>query len=458
MEFINEFEIFSLIDDRKLNDPALQKEIIEKSKEAKGLTLRESAALLNISSPEILEEMFATAKEVKEKIYGNRLVLFAPLYLTNLCVNNCLYCAFRKDNKELKRKTLTIEEVREETEFLVSQGHKRVLLVCGEHPKKASMEFIGEAIKTVYDVKIKNGNIRRLNVNTAPLSIEDFRTLKSFGIGTYQCFQETYHYDTYLVKNVEELNNQREELEATLFYLKETQEKLFQSEKLASIGVLATGVAHEINNPLNFINGGIQGIETYFNDNLKDHAENVYPLIEAVNTGLTRATEIVKSLNSFSRQTESTTENCDIHTIVNNCLIMLNSQTINRIEIQKEFTPELYELYGNEGKLHQAMMNVLTNAVQAIEGKGTIKIKTCIKNSTIIITISDTGYGISSKILNKIFDPFFTTREQGMGKGLGLSISYQIIKEHNGTIDIQSEIGKWTTVIISIPILIKTHI
>ena len=203
MEFINESEIFSLIDDKKLNDPALQKEIIEKSKEAKGLTLRESAALLNISSPEILEEMFATAKEVKEKIYGNRLVLFAPLYLTNLCVNNCLYCAFRKDNKELKRKTLTIEEVREETEFLVSQGHKRVLLVCGEHPKKASMEFIGEAIKTVYDVKIKNGNIRRLNVNTAPLSIEDFRTLKSFGIGTYQCFQETYHYDTYLVMHPE---------------------------------------------------------------------------------------------------------------------------------------------------------------------------------------------------------------------------------------------------------------
>lgn len=198
MEFINESEIFSLIEDPKLKEPSLQKEIIQKSKDARGLTLKESAALLNISSFDILEEMFSTAKEVKEKIYGNRLVLFAPLYLTNLCVNNCLYCAFRKDNKELKRKTLTIEEVREETEILVSQGHKRVLLVCGEHPKKASMDFIGEAIKTVYDVKIKIGNIRRLNVNTAPLSIENFKILKSFGIGTYQCFQETYHFSTYM--------------------------------------------------------------------------------------------------------------------------------------------------------------------------------------------------------------------------------------------------------------------
>ncbi len=198
MEFINEKDIFELIDNQKLNEISLQKEIIQKSKEAKGLSLSESAALLNINDKETLNELFATAKEVKEKIYGNRLVLFAPLYLTNLCVNNCLYCAFRKDNKELKRKTLSFEEIKEETEFLVSQGHKRILLVCGEHPKKASMEFIGEAIKTIYDVKIKNGNIRRLNVNTAPLSIENFKILKSFGIGTYQCFQETYHYETYL--------------------------------------------------------------------------------------------------------------------------------------------------------------------------------------------------------------------------------------------------------------------
>ncbi len=198
MEFIDESYIASLIDDAGLNDHALQREAIQKSKEARGLTLSESAALLNISDPEIAEELFHTAREVKEKIYGNRLVLFAPLYITNLCINNCLYCAFRKDNKELKRKTLTLDEIKGETEFLVKQGHKRVLLVCGEHPKKSSMEFIGEAIKTIYDVNFNGGNIRRINANTAPLSIADFKTLKSFGIGTYQCFQETYHYKTYM--------------------------------------------------------------------------------------------------------------------------------------------------------------------------------------------------------------------------------------------------------------------
>jgi len=198
MEFINESYILSLIDNPKLKDSDFQKAAILKAREAKGLTLDESAALLNINDPEILDQLFKTAGEIKEKIYGNRLVLFAPLYITNVCVNNCLYCAFRKDNKELKRKTLTLDEVREETEFLVRQGHKRILLVCGEHPKKSSMEFIGDSIKTIYDVNFNGANIRRINANTAPLSLDDFKLLKSFGIGTYQCFQETYHFETYM--------------------------------------------------------------------------------------------------------------------------------------------------------------------------------------------------------------------------------------------------------------------
>lgn len=197
MEFINEKLIFELLEDNRLNDIQLQKEIIEKSKLAKGLDLRESAALLNIADKEVLELLFVTAKEVKEKIYGNRLVLFAPLYITNACVNNCLYCAFRRDNKELKRKTLDLAEIKSEVEYLVKQGHKRILLVAGEHPKKSELKFVGEAINTIYSVNINGGNIRRVNVNTAPMSLNNFRILKSFGIGTYQCFQETYHFDTY---------------------------------------------------------------------------------------------------------------------------------------------------------------------------------------------------------------------------------------------------------------------
>jgi 2-iminoacetate synthase len=198
MFFINENYINSLIEDESLKNEDLQKDILNKAAEARGLSLKESASLLNISTPELYDQLFHTAKKVKEKIYGNRLVLFAPLYITNLCVNNCLYCAFRKDNKQLKRKTLTIQEIEEEARYLILTGQKRLLLVAGEHPKKASVSFIGEAISRIYQLNINGNNIRRLNVNSAPLSTEEFKELKGYGIGTYQCFQETYHYDTYL--------------------------------------------------------------------------------------------------------------------------------------------------------------------------------------------------------------------------------------------------------------------
>lgn len=197
MDFINEAYINSLIDNDKLTNEALQRDIIQKSRDAKGLTLEEAAALLNIKSPELYEELFHTAKEVKEKIYGNRLVLFAPLYYTNICVNNCLYCAFRVDNKELIRKALSLDEVEAEARTLVQQGHKRLLLVCGEHPKMATLDFLGESIQRIYAINENGNNIRRVNVNIAPLTVEAFKKLQSFGIGTYQIFQETYHYDTY---------------------------------------------------------------------------------------------------------------------------------------------------------------------------------------------------------------------------------------------------------------------
>lgn len=198
MEFIDEKLINSYLEDESLKNIDLQKDIINKASESKGITLKESASLLNIEDEDTLQLLYHTAKEIKEKIYGKRLVLFAPLYVTNQCVNNCLYCAFRQDNKELIRKTLTIEEIKEEATILVQQGHKRALLVAGEHPKQSALDFIGQAVDAIYSVNYNGNNIRRINVNTAPLSLEGFKTLKSFEIGTYQCFQETYHYDTYV--------------------------------------------------------------------------------------------------------------------------------------------------------------------------------------------------------------------------------------------------------------------
>jgi 2-iminoacetate synthase len=197
--FIDEGKINEILDRSKKPDGKRVLEVVEKAKALKGLSMEDAAALLFADGPELDEAIFAAARYVKEHIYGKRLVLFAPLYLTNFCINNCMYCAFRRDNRALNRRALTVDEIREETEILLQEGHKRLLLVCGQHPQKSNLEYIGEAIKTVYSASDGESRIRRINVNAAPMSVEEFKTLKSFGIGTFQAFQETYHRRTYAV-------------------------------------------------------------------------------------------------------------------------------------------------------------------------------------------------------------------------------------------------------------------
>lgn len=192
---INEDLISELID--KKTDNAKVMEILNKSLQMKGLTLEESAELLNIEDDEILEKLFHAAKQLKEKIYGKRIVLFAPLYASNICTNNCVYCAFRKDNKAITRRHLTPDQVVEEAKAIMELGHKRIILLTGEEYKCAGLDYLEEIMKKIYEEKVFNGEIRRINVNIAPLSVDDFKRLKSFGIGTYQLFQETYHRETY---------------------------------------------------------------------------------------------------------------------------------------------------------------------------------------------------------------------------------------------------------------------
>lgn len=172
-------------------------DILTHGRELQGISFEEAERLLMVEDDEHIEMILDAANYIKNEIYGKRLVLFAPLYVSNLCNNECLYCAFRRSNDFITRRTLTMSEVRQETEHLVKSGHKRVLLVSGEGLGESALDFSLKAIDTIYSVKVGNGEIRRININIAPLSVDSFRKLKDARIGTYQLFQETYHYDTY---------------------------------------------------------------------------------------------------------------------------------------------------------------------------------------------------------------------------------------------------------------------
>ena len=193
--FIDPEEIWGLINNAK-PDKTRVREIIAKSLDKNRLSLEETAVLVNADDPSLIEEIKAGARALKEKVYGNRIVLFAPLYIGNYCNNNCRYCGFRSSNTDAERRTLSDSEIVKEVEALEDNGQKRLILVYGEH-SKYSAEYIAHTVKTVYGVKKGNGEIRRVNINAAPFDIEGFRTIGESGIGTYQVFQETYHPEAY---------------------------------------------------------------------------------------------------------------------------------------------------------------------------------------------------------------------------------------------------------------------
>ncbi len=194
-EFISDSEIRSTIEYAagKSADRELVKSILEKARACKGITHREAAVLLECTDADLIEQMYALAREIKHKFYGNRIVMFAPLYLSNYCVNGCVYCPYHAKNKTIHRKKLTQEEIRAEVIALQDMGHKRLALEAGEHPLMNPIEYILESIKTIYSIKHKNGAIRRVNVNIAATTVENYRHLKEAGIGTYILFQETYN-------------------------------------------------------------------------------------------------------------------------------------------------------------------------------------------------------------------------------------------------------------------------
>ena len=196
-DFIDEREIETILARYQRPQVARVHELLAKARVMRGLSMEEVACLSFVESPELVAEIFATAKKIKEDIYGTRLVLFAPLYISNRCSNECTYCAFRMTNTALKRRTLSQEEIAEETRILIRQGHKRILMVSGEGLPEEGFQYILDSIATIYQTKVGPGEIRRVNVNLAPQTTERFRQLKGAEIGTFQLFQETYHRPTY---------------------------------------------------------------------------------------------------------------------------------------------------------------------------------------------------------------------------------------------------------------------
>lgn len=199
-EFINHEEILETLafaEENKHNE-ALIDQIIEKAKKRKGLSHREAAVLLDCDIEEKNQEIFRLAEQIKKDFYGNRIVMFAPLYLSNYCINGCTYCPYHSKNKHIARKQLTQEEIRREVIALQDMGHKRLALEAGEDPVHNTMDYYLESIKTIYSIKHKNGAIRRVNINIAATTVDNYRLLKEAGIGTYILFQETYHKESYL--------------------------------------------------------------------------------------------------------------------------------------------------------------------------------------------------------------------------------------------------------------------
>ena len=193
-DFIDEDRLHGLLG--RAADPGRVGEAVAKALQKEPLDLDETASLLAADQPAMVEQVFDAARRLKRDVYGNRIVLFAPLYVGNECTNDCVYCAFRRSNRQAVRRTLAPTELRGQVEALENRGHKRIILVFGEHPRY-SPQFIADCVREVYSVRAEHGEIRRVNINAAPLDHEGYRTVKATGIGTYQIFQETYHHATY---------------------------------------------------------------------------------------------------------------------------------------------------------------------------------------------------------------------------------------------------------------------
>ncbi len=253
------------------------------------------------------------------------------------------------------------------------------------------------------------------------------------------------------------INIQNKDLRNALRHLKKAQSQLIQSEKMASLGTLTSGIAHEINNPLNFLMGAYNGLDNYFRKYGSKDIDGTTFLLNSMHEGIERASGIVNELGQLSKDNNKLDEVCDIHSVINNCIAVLFDQISSSVNLKKEFSSDAAMVKGNVGKLHQVFLNVLLNAIQAVEEGGEIVIETRIDYDEVVVEISDNGCGIKREFLSQITNPFFTTRTTGDATGLGLYITYSIIREHKGRLEFESTPGQGTRVTITMPNLDNSY-
>ncbi len=256
-----------------------------------------------------------------------------------------------------------------------------------------------------------------------------------------------------LVSTNRKLTDKANVLRNALKNLNNAQERLLETEKMASLGLLATGVAHEINNPLNQIVGGVSLLEMKIRDRKEyEDDEEVFKLLEEVKMGVKRASKIVVNLNQYGPNHASMNDLCDIHDILKYSIALCERDIPKGIAIETELNASSYVMKGNIGKIHQVFINLIGNAGQAIKGEGKIKIITSNSADSLIINISDSGIGIAKEHLSKIYEPFFTTKAPGEGTGLGLYIVFGIVREHDGKLSVTSEVGMGTNIKLTFPL------
>lgn len=281
-------------------------------------------------------------------------------------------------------------------------------------------------------------------------------TQKNDSINTFVKVIEHQNQELVSKKNeIEEANKKlqinNEELTTTLEKLKETHNLLIHSEKMASLGILVAGVGHEINNPLNFISSGIIAVRQLLKESDKSTSQ-IEELLDIMEIGVVRTTEIVKSLRKFSSNSGDSLIKCKVHHIIDDCLLMLNNEIKKGVNIIKEYHEDYLVAIGNNGEYHQVFLNIITNAIHAVENSGTIKISSKIDGNYLLIAVKDNGCGIQEENLLKIWDPFFTTKNAKEGTGLGLYITYSLVKRNKGNIEVNSKIGEGTEFILKLPI------